>query len=118
MTMNAVVQFQPQANAVAVPSFTMSDMERIATAIAKGGMFGSKDPYAVLTLCMVAQAEGKHPAIIARDFHIIQGRPAYKSERLLADFITRKGRSSVSELEEPERLLSGATTTMSAKEDS
>jgi hypothetical protein len=44
---------QPQ-----VPAFGFNEVEKIATAIARGGLFGSKDPYAVLTLCMLAQAEG------------------------------------------------------------
>ena len=87
---NAVVQFQPQT--AAVPAFTLSDMERIASAIAKGGMFGSKDPFAVLTLCMVAQAEGKHPAIVFRDYDLIQGKPAKKAQAMQADFLAAGGR--------------------------
>lgn len=74
-----------------VPAFTMSDMERIATSIAKGGMFGSKDPHAVLTLCMLAQAEGQHPAVVFRDYDIIQGKPAKKAEAMLRDFINSGG---------------------------
>ena len=34
----------------------------------------------------VAQAEGLHPATAARDFHIIQGRPALKADAMLARF--------------------------------
>ena len=88
--MNAVVQFQPQTSNV--PAFTLADMERIASAIAKGGMFGSKDPFAVLTLCMVAQAEGKHPAIVFRDYDLIQGKPAKKAQAMQADFLAAGGR--------------------------
>ena len=39
----------------------------------------------------IAQAEGKHPAIIARDFNIIQGRPAKKAEAMLRDFVQGGG---------------------------
>lgn len=74
------------------PAFTMSDIEKVATAIAKGGLFGSKDPYAVLTLCLLAQAEGQHPAVVFRDYHIIQGKPAKKAEAMLRDFITSGGK--------------------------
>lgn len=88
--MNAVVQFQP-AHA-AVPSFTMSDMERVALAIAKGGLFGSTDPNAVLTLCMLAQAEGQHPAVVFRDYHIISGKPAKKAEAMQRDFLSAGGK--------------------------
>lgn len=87
----------PQAAPV-VPSFDMNDMERIATAIAKGGMFGSKDPYAVLTLCMVAQAEGQHPAVVFRDYHLISGKPSKKAEAMQRDFLAAGGRIEWHEL--------------------
>jgi hypothetical protein len=71
---------------------TVSDVERVANAIAKGGLFGSKDPYAVLTLCLLAQAEGQHPAVVFRDYHIINGKPAKKAEAMLRDFINAGGK--------------------------
>lgn len=74
------------------PSFTVSDVERVALAIAKGGLFGSKDPNAVLTLCLLAQAEGQHPAVVFRDYHIIQGKPAKKAEAMMRDFINAGGK--------------------------
>jgi hypothetical protein len=74
------------------PAMTVSDVERVANAIAKGGLFGSKDPYAVLTLCLVAQAEGQHPAVVFRDYHIINGKPAKKAEAMLRDFLAASGR--------------------------
>lgn len=92
--MNAVVQIQP-ASAVPAPiaaSFTMSDMERVALAIAKGGLFGSSDPNAVLTLCMLAHAEGQHPAVVFRDYHIISGKPAKKAEAMHRDFLAAGGK--------------------------
>ena len=88
--MNAVVQFQPTQPLA--PSFSMSDMERVALAIAKGGLFGSTDPNAVLTLCMLAQAEGQHPAVVFRDYHIISGKPAKKSEAMQRDFLLAGGK--------------------------
>lgn len=76
----------------AQPNFTASDVERVALAIAKGGLFGSKDPNAILTLCFLAQAEGQHPAVVFRDYHIIQGKPAKKAEAMLRDFINSGGK--------------------------
>lgn len=84
--MNALV---PVSHA---PPMTISDVERVALAIAKGGLFGSNDPNAVLTLCLLAQAEGQHPAVVFRDYHIIQGKPAKKAEAMLRDFITSGGK--------------------------
>jgi len=74
------------------PAMTVSDVEKVASAIAKGGLFGSKDPYAVLTLCLLAQAEGQHPAVVFRDYHIISGKPAKKAEAMLRDFINAGGK--------------------------
>lgn len=69
-----------------------NDMQAMAQDIASSGLFGMKQPNQVLALMAVAQAEGKHPAIVARDFDIIQGRPAKKSEAMLRDFIASGGR--------------------------
>jgi hypothetical protein len=71
---------------------TVSDVERVANAIAKGGLFGSRDPNAVLTLCLLAQAEGQHPAVVFRDYHVINGKPAKKAEAMLRDFINAGGK--------------------------
>lgn len=62
------------------------EMDQMADAIAKSGLFGMKDKSSVLALMAVAQAEGLHPATAARDFHIIQGRPALKADAMLARF--------------------------------
>ena len=89
--MNAVALVQPNATP-AVPAFTMNEIERVAEAIARGGLFGSKDPYAVLTLCMLAQAEGQHPAVVFRDYHIISGKPSKKAEAMQRDFLMAGGK--------------------------
>lgn len=64
----------------------ISDIERMANAVAKSGMFGVKNPDQAMALMLVAQAEGLHPAIAARDYHIISGRPALKADAMLARF--------------------------------
>jgi hypothetical protein len=81
-----------QLTTIQPPTFSISEIERVALAIAKGGLFGSSDPNAVLTLCLLAQAEGQHPAVVFRDYHIIQGKPAKKAEAMLRDFITSGGK--------------------------
>jgi hypothetical protein len=63
-----------------------NEQERMAEVIAKSGMFGLKDTTAVLALMAVAQAEGRHPASVAKDYHMIQGRPALKADAMLARF--------------------------------
>lgn len=70
---------------------SIDDMERMAIAIAKSNLFGMKTQEQVLALMLIAQAEGRHPAIVARDYDIIQGRPAKKSEAMLRDFLEAGG---------------------------
>ena len=70
----------------------VSDIERMAVAIAKSGLFGMKSPDQAMALMLVAQAEGMHPAIAARDFHVIQGRPALKADAMLARFQAAGGK--------------------------
>lgn len=91
--MNALVPVSPAAM-----NMTVGDVEKVASAIAKGGLFGSRDPYAVLTLCLLAQAEGQHPAVVFRDYHIISGKPAKKAEAMLRDFVSAGGKVEWHEL--------------------
>lgn len=70
----------------------VSDIERMASAIAKSGLFGMKNQDQAMALMLVAQAEGMHPAIAARDFHVIQGRPALKADAMLARFQAAGGK--------------------------
>jgi len=71
---------------------SFNDMQSMAEAIAKSNLFGMKDTNSVLALMAVAQAEGLHPATAARDFHIIQGRPALKADAMLARFQNAGGK--------------------------
>jgi hypothetical protein len=84
------------------------DMQSMATAIAKSGLFGMKNESEVLAFMAVAQAEGLHPATAARDFHIIQGRPALKADAMLARFQSAGGK--VEWLEYTDERVSGQFT--------
>jgi hypothetical protein len=68
------------------------DIERMAAAVAKSGLFGIKTPEQAVALMLIAQAEGMHPAIAARDYHVIQGRPALKADAMLARFQSAGGK--------------------------
>jgi hypothetical protein len=67
-------------------------MRQMATAVAKSGLFGIKTEDQALALMLIAQGEGLHPAIAARDYHVIQGRPALKADAMLARFQNAGGR--------------------------
>jgi hypothetical protein len=58
----------------------------MAVAVAKSGLFGIKTAEQGVALMLIAQAEGLHPAIAARDYHVIQGRPALKTDAMMARF--------------------------------
>lgn len=63
-----------------------NEIESMAIAVSKSGLFGMKTPDQAVALMLLCQAEGLHPAIAARDYHIIQGRPALKADAMLARF--------------------------------
>jgi hypothetical protein len=69
-----------------VAMIPIDDVERMAHAIAKSGLFGVKTPEQALALMLVAQSEGLHPATAARDYHIISGRPSMKADAMVARF--------------------------------
>ena len=58
----------------------------MAKAIAESKLFGIQTPAQALALGLLCQAEGRHPAEAARDYHIISGKPSLKSEAMLARF--------------------------------
>lgn len=70
----------------------VADVERMASSIAKSGLFGMKTIEQAAALMLIAQAEGRHPASAAQDYHIIQGRPALKADAMLARFLSAGGK--------------------------
>lgn len=71
---------------------SVADIERMSMAVAKSGMFGVRTPEQAMSLMLIAQAEGLHPAIAARDYHVINGKPALKADAMLARFQTAGGK--------------------------
>jgi hypothetical protein len=70
----------------------LGDMQVMASAIVKSGLFGMKTPDQALALMIVASAEGRHPGSVASDYHIIQGRASLKADSMLARFQQSGGR--------------------------
>ena len=70
----------------------LGDMQVMASAIVKSGLFGMKTPDQALALMIVATAEGRHPGSVASDYHIIQGRASLKADSMLARFQQSGGR--------------------------
>lgn len=61
-------------------------IQQMGVALAKSGLFGMKSPEQAIALMLVAQAEGQHPATIAQDYDIIQGKATRKTHSVLARF--------------------------------
>lgn len=70
----------------------LQDIERMGQLIAKSGLFGVRTPEQAVALMLIAQAEGLPPAIAARDYHVIEGRPTLKADAMLARFQQAGGR--------------------------
>ena len=62
------------------------DQQRMAEAIVKSKFYGFTDISQVMAVMIVAQAENKHPGTVVQEYDIIQGRPALKSQAILARF--------------------------------
>lgn len=71
--------------------YSVRDVETMADAVAKSKLFGIQTKEQAVALMLVAQAEGRHPALAARDYNIIQGRPAKTSEAMMRDFMEGGG---------------------------
>lgn len=80
----------------------INEMTVMADAIAKSGLFGLKTTEQALALGLLCQAEGRHPAEAARDYHIIGGRPSLKADAMLARFQAAGGRVEWSKVTDAE----------------
>lgn len=74
------------------PPLAYGDLERLADSIAKSGLFGIKTKEQALVLMMIAHSEGRHPVEAARDYDIVNNRPAKKAEAMMRDFLAAGGK--------------------------
>ena len=64
----------------------LDQMQAMAKSLVASKMFGFKTVEEAMSIMLIAQAEGRSPALAARDYHVIQGRPALKADAMLARF--------------------------------
>lgn len=83
-------------------------MERMANAVAKSGLFAVKSPEAAISLMLIAQAEGIHPAQAMMDYDVIQGKPALKASAMLARF--QRAGGTVEWIEATDKKVTGIFT--------
>ena len=75
-----------------ITQYAISEVLQMAQAVAKSNLFGVKSPDQALALMLLSQAEGIHPMLAARDYHIIDGKPSLKADAMLARFQQAGGR--------------------------
>ena len=84
--------------------YSISDIEKMSIAVAKSGLFGVKLPEQAMALMLISQAEGRHPALAARDYHVISvggvHTPSKKAEAMLRDFQHGGGRVEWQQLDD------------------
>jgi hypothetical protein len=69
-----------------------NEMEKMALATAKSGLFGLKSQDQALTLMMIAQSQGIHPMSAIMLYDIIDGKPAPKATTIQARFQEEGGK--------------------------
>jgi hypothetical protein len=74
-----------------VPPYSMRDLDMMADAVVNSHLFGITSKPQALTLMLLAQAEGRHPVLAARDYHIIEGRPSKTAEAMVRDYLASGG---------------------------
>lgn len=72
-----------------VPFEAIRQMAEVAS---KSKLFGAQTPEQAMTIMLIAQAEGRHPMSAAKDYDIINGKPAKKAEAMLRDFLSSGGK--------------------------
>ena len=73
-------------------SFSMADLDRMATWVVESRLFAVPTKQAAATLMLLCQAEGLHPINALRRYHIIEGRPSMRADAMLAEFQRQGGR--------------------------
>lgn len=69
----------------------VNDLKEMASALSHGNLFG-KTKEQIFPLLLIAQAEGKHPAIAVQEYDIIKGKPALTSRATLSRFQAAGGK--------------------------
>jgi hypothetical protein len=65
---------------------TFEQMGVMAKAVADSKMFGVENQAQAMALMLLCQAEGLHPIMALRRYHIIEGRPAFRADALQGEF--------------------------------
>ena len=81
-----------------VPSYSLEQRFALAKSFAASGLFGVRSADAAMSLIMLAEAEGQHPAHAMMEYHVIDGKPVRKAEKIAARFMVSGGKIDWEEL--------------------
>ena len=70
----------------------INEIQIMADAAHKSNFFGIKSQAQAMAIMLVAQADGTHPGKALQEYHIINDKPALKSEAMLARFLRAGGK--------------------------
>ena len=76
---------------LAVPQYSVRDLDLMAERAAKSGLFNMTKDQA-FTLGMLCVAEGLHPIQAIKRYHIIEGKPSMRADAMQAEFQRHGGR--------------------------
>lgn len=79
-------------------SAALQEVSQMAEVAVASGLFGVKTATQAMALMLLCQAEQKHPMLAVREYDIIQGRPALKSQTLMSRFLASGGKQVIHEL--------------------
>lgn len=82
----------PPATAARQQSYTLPELESIASHIAKSRMFGIASESQAITLLLMAQSDGIPIMRGIREYHIIDGKPSMRADAMLARYQQAGGR--------------------------
>lgn len=76
----------------------LGDVLKMGEIAAKSGFLGVKSADEAITLMLVAQSENRHPMTVAKEYHVIKGKPSLKADAMLARFQQAGGKVEWKEL--------------------
>lgn len=84
-----------QNNSALIP---LGDILKMGEIAAKSGFLGVRNADEAITLMLVAQSENRHPMTVAKEYHVIKGKPSLKADAMLARFQQAGGKVEWKEL--------------------
>ena len=88
----ALVEISEKEVSMTTAMVPIDAIQRMAEVAAKSKLFGVQTVEQAMTIMLIAQAEGRHPMSAAKDYDVINGKPAKKAEAMLRDFLASGGK--------------------------